>query len=62
MREDRPRIGTHGYPKEVWQVYTVRAGEQLTVHGFYDREKALAFAHKEPDRHLKTYPLPIEDA
>ena len=62
MREERLRIGTHGLPKEVWQVYTVSAGAPLTVLGFYDREKAMVYVNAGPDRHLKSYPLPIEDA
>ena len=61
MRET-PRIATMGLPKEVWQVYIVSPGAQLEVHGFYDRDKAVAYQQAGPDRFLKTYPLTIEDA
>ena len=62
MSDERPRIGALGHPKEVWQVYVISPHTELKVLGFYDREKALAFVRAGPDRHLKTYPLPIEDA
>jgi hypothetical protein len=61
-RLNRTRIGTLGHPDEVWTVYTVITGRPIDVAGFYDREKAQAYAAAEHGRYLKTAPLKIMDA
>jgi hypothetical protein len=61
-RHTKTRIGTLGYPGEVWEVFTLGSGQPLTVVGFYDRDKAVAYAEAGENRHLKSRPLKIMDA
>jgi hypothetical protein len=57
----RHRIGTMGLPSMVWLVYTTDPGEPPYAHGFYDRERALAWAAASEHRHMKRAPIKMKD-
>lgn len=56
----RRRIGDMGLPRVVWLVYTT-ADEDPEMRGFYDREKAEAYAAKHEGRFVGVEPLQILD-
>jgi hypothetical protein len=57
----RSRIGDMGLPGVVWVVIDSSEGG-LDRTGFYDRERAQAFAAASPSRTMVATPLRIRDA
>jgi hypothetical protein len=49
-------------PAAVWIVYKVVPGEPPEPVGFYDRQRAVAWAAASEHRHLKPKPLQVKDA
>jgi hypothetical protein len=58
----RRRIGDMGYPAKLWLVWEAAPGTTPMPSGFYDRERALAWAAASPHRHMKSTPVCIKDA
>lgn len=59
----RERIGDMGLPRAIWIVRSyVPTGHVTTDVGFYDRDKAAAYADADDGRRLLPSPILIEDA
>jgi hypothetical protein len=56
----RSRIGDLGLPRVLWLVYMSDGDEEFV--GFYDRDKADAYAKLDHRRFVGTAPLHIKDA
>ena len=58
----RQRIGALGHPDEVWLVTTVIAGVSIKTVGFYDSDKADAYAAEHPTERFVVGAIDIKDA
>ena len=49
-------------PRTVWMVYVAEPGVPPMPVGFYDRERAVAWAAASEHRHFRFAPLTVRDA